>query len=77
MSITKTQFLDISIMLKVITDEDNNMLIRIFTTEEVEQVVRALPRDKVPFLDRFSAMFYKSYWHVIKKELCLEVNHFP
>lgn len=45
-----------------------------FTEEELWDTIKALPRDKSPGLDRFTAEFYQSAWHIIKEDLMLAIN---
>lgn len=41
----------------------------VFSEEEVEKVVKSIPRDKAPGPDGFTGRFYATCWHVIKGDL--------
>jgi hypothetical protein len=60
----------------VITAEDNFLLCAIPTEEEVVQALSSLGFTKAPGLDRFTALFYKKYWFVVKEEVLGCINNF-
>jgi hypothetical protein len=52
-----------------ISDEENLSLISIPTEKEVFEVLSSLGSSKAPGPDGFTALFYKKYWSVVKKEV--------
>jgi hypothetical protein len=70
----ETEMLDL--FSPVITEEENGFLCAIPGEEEVLEALSSLGSTKAPGPDRFTALFYKKYWHLIKKEVLVCVDHF-
>jgi hypothetical protein len=49
--------------------EENNLLIRSFTEEEVREAVFQMEHNKASGPDGFPAKFYQAYWDIIKEDL--------
>lgn len=56
--------------------EENELLTRLFSEEEIKTVVFSCYADGAPGLDGISFMFYQRYWEVIKKDLVSMFNDF-
>jgi len=54
---------------KLITDKDNQALIKKVTKEEVRAVVFHFDPDKAPEVDGFTPHFYRQCWEIIRKDL--------
>jgi hypothetical protein len=52
-----------------VTEEENNLLIRPVTEEEVREAVFQMEHNKAPGPDGFPAEFYQTCWDVIKNDL--------
>jgi hypothetical protein len=63
----ETEMLDL--FSPVITEEENGFLCAIPGEEEVLEALSSLGSTKAPGPDGFTALFYKKYWHLIKKEV--------
>ena len=61
---------------KLIDEEAGHTHCKDFTMEELEKIVESFPDDKAPGPDGFSAIFFKSYWDTIKKDLFDVVCYF-
>jgi len=59
-----------------IIDRQNAELCKGVTEEEITQVVKELPSDKVPGPDGIPAEFYKNCWAIVKENLIEAVQHF-
>jgi hypothetical protein len=53
----------------LISLEDNELLCRPTTEEEIANVIWSMEADKAPGPDGFTIHFYKSCWHIIKDDL--------
>jgi hypothetical protein len=53
----------------LISPEDNELLCRPTTEEEIVNVIWSMEADKAPGPDGFTIHFYKSCWHIIKDDL--------
>ena len=53
----------------IIFDEDNNFLVSIPSEDEVFKVLSSLGSSKVLGPNGFTVLFYKTYWHVVKREV--------
>jgi len=53
----------------LISDHENNELIRLPNLDEVKEAVFSINSDKTLGFDVFGASFFKNYWHIIKKDL--------
>jgi hypothetical protein len=60
----------------VISEEDNVFLCSIPGEAEVLEALDSLGPTKAPGPDGFIALFYKKYWHLIKKEVLVCVDKF-
>eukprot|EP00253_Pinus_taeda_P005179 PITA_05179 len=61
---------------QLVNDEENTVLCRPITTEEVIQVIWSMEADKAPGPDGFSIHFYQSCWEVIKSDLLKMIKGF-
>jgi hypothetical protein len=52
-----------------VSQEENDLLIRPFTIEEIREAVFEMEHNKAPGPDRFPAEFYQSCWEIIKYDL--------
>jgi hypothetical protein len=53
----------------IITADDNILLIAIPTEDEVFKVLSSLGSSKAPGPDGFTALFYQTYWQVVKRDV--------
>jgi hypothetical protein len=58
----------------IITEEENAFLCTPPTEEEISEALASLGTTKALGLDGFTALFYKKYWHVVRKNvlICIE-----
>eukprot|EP00253_Pinus_taeda_P035614 PITA_35614 len=61
---------------QLVNDEENTVLCRPITTEEVIQVIWSMEADKAPGPDGFSIHFYQSCWEVMKSDLIKMIKGF-
>ena len=61
---------------KLITDSDNDELIKPPNIEDIRAALFSIDSFKTPGLDGFGAGFFKNYWHIIKKDLFNGVSEF-
>jgi hypothetical protein len=59
-----------------ITKEENNLLTRQFTEEEIKNVVHLMKRNTAPGPDHMPIEFYQASWEVIKKDMMDMVHEF-
>jgi hypothetical protein len=52
-----------------VSDLENEMLIKIFTEEEVKQAIIQMEHNKAPGPNGFPVEFYQVFWEVIKEDL--------
>jgi hypothetical protein len=52
-----------------VSHEENELLVRPFTVEEVREAIFQMEHNKAPELDGFSAEFYQACWEIIKEDL--------
>jgi hypothetical protein len=60
---------------RIITDQDNQDLIKKITEEEVREVVFHFDPDKAPGPDGFTFHFYRQCWEIVKKDLLRMINY--
>jgi exonuclease III len=60
----------------LVSSEDNALLCRLATEEEIIKVIWSMEADKAPGPDGFTIHFYKCCWHVIKDDLQKMINGF-
>lgn len=58
----------------VISLEENEWLCSIPQAEEIWEAIKHLGDHKAPGLDGLTALFYKKYWHIIKKDVVAMVK---
>eukprot|EP00253_Pinus_taeda_P035054 PITA_35054 len=66
----------ISAIPPLVTEEQNSLLLREFTEQEIEEVIFTMVTDKAPVPDNFTIEFFKACWHVIKADLFNLINNF-
>jgi len=54
---------------KMVSDSTNNMLTMLPSREEIYNVVFSLNKEGAPGPDGFGAIFYQSFWDIIKKDV--------
>jgi hypothetical protein len=52
-----------------VSDEENNLLVRPFTVDEIREATSQMEHNKAPGLDGFLVEFYQSCWDIIKYNL--------
>lgn len=57
-------------------DEDHDMLIREVSEEEIKGVLWAMPTDKSPGPDGFTAEFFKKAWSIVGTEFTTAIKSF-
>ncbi|KAK2443571.1 hypothetical protein QL285_014660 [Trifolium repens] len=60
----------------LITDGINSMLTRLPSSEEIKNVVFSLNKDSAPGPDGFGAIFFQTYWDIIKLDVIKAVLQF-
>lgn len=50
-------------------DDDNEKLLTLFTEEEVWRAFKDMGPVKAPGIDRFPALFYQRFWHIVGKDV--------
>jgi hypothetical protein len=60
----------------LITDRVNNMLTMLPTHDEISKVVFALNKNSAPGPDGFGAIFFQTYWEIIKHDVFKAVMQF-
>ena len=60
----------------LITDRINSMLTLLPSNEEIFQEVFSLNKDSAPGLDRFGALFFQTFWEIIKHDVTKAVLQF-
>lgn len=53
----------------LVTEEQNNNLVRSITVEEVEHAVFAMYLEKSPGVDGLNPTFYQTYWDIVKGDV--------
>ncbi|XP_041025315.1 uncharacterized protein LOC121265693 [Juglans microcarpa x Juglans regia] len=59
-----------------VSDQMNDALGRIYTTEEVELALNQMSSLKSPGPDGFGAGFFQQHWHTVRDEVCAETLNF-
>ena len=52
-----------------VTREDNDMLVKPVSMQEVEEVVNQMALGKAPGLDGFTSNFFHHFWDMVKEEV--------
>jgi hypothetical protein len=60
----------------VISDEENVTLSTPPTEGEILEALTSLGSTRALGPDGFTALFYKKYWHLIKKDVLVSIDHF-
>ena len=60
----------------LITSEENELLTKPFTEEEIKEVVFSCYSDGTPGPDGVSFMFYQKFWGIVKNDLLAMFNDF-
>ena len=53
----------------LVTQEQNEILVRPIDMEELEEAVKKLKKDKALSLDGFTTNFFHAWWNTIKEEV--------
>ena len=53
----------------LVTEDQNDMLIRAITLQEVEIAINQMNEDKAPRPDGFTVNFFHAYWDMLKREI--------
>ena len=59
---------------RIISDQDNDSLMKPFTLEEIQKIVQSLPPDKAPGLDGFTTLFFQKCWDVLGWDLLMALE---
>ena len=59
---------------RIISDQDNDALMKPFTLEEIWKIVQSLPPDKAPGLDGFTTLFFQKCWDVLVWDLLMALE---
>jgi hypothetical protein len=59
-----------------VSDSKNEDLMRSFTVEELDLVIKDTKTDMAPGLDGLPVLFYKKFWEVLKNEVLQILNGF-
>jgi hypothetical protein len=60
----------------LISDQSNNMLTMLPSHEEIHNVVFSLNKDGAPGPNGFGAIFFQTYWSIVKEDVCVAVLEF-
>jgi hypothetical protein len=71
---TENEMLDL--FSSVITEEENETLSTPLAEEEILEALTSLGSTKATELDRFTVLFYKKYWNLIKNDVLLCIGQF-
>jgi hypothetical protein len=55
--------------IEQVSQEENDLLVRPFTMEEIRETIFQMEHNKAPEPDGFQAEFYQAYWEIIKNDL--------
>lgn len=64
----------LEVVLKIVLDQDNRELMKLFMMEEIWKIIQYFPPDKAPSPDGFIALFYQKCWDVLGWELVLTLE---
>jgi hypothetical protein len=59
----------------VVSEHENNQLVKDITEEEIAKAVWSMDPDKAPGPDGFPIIFYRSFWDIIKRDLKKMLNY--
>ncbi|XP_019442380.1 PREDICTED: uncharacterized protein LOC109347110 [Lupinus angustifolius] len=65
-----------SVVPNIVSEEENNMLTKLLTCEEIKKVVFSLNADGAPGPDGFCGSLYQTYWEIVKEEVCKSMIQF-
>jgi hypothetical protein len=60
----------------IISEEENAFLCTPPDEEEISEALASLGTTKAPGPDGFTALFYKKYWHVVRKDVLICIKQF-
>lgn len=60
----------------VLSTEQQQLLVCIFTREDVKRVMQSIPNDKAPGMDGFNSFFFKYSWEIVGDEVADAVLDF-
>ncbi|XP_019425141.1 PREDICTED: uncharacterized protein LOC109334024 [Lupinus angustifolius] len=60
----------------LVTDDDNEMVTKMPSNDEIKSAVFAMNGDGAPGPDGFSGCFYQHFWDIVHHEVCSSVNQF-
>ena len=61
---------------KLISDEMNNMITMLPSSDEIHKVVTSMNRNGAPGPDEFGGTFYQTYWNIVKDDVINAVLEF-
>ncbi|KAK3020531.1 hypothetical protein RJ639_046220 [Escallonia herrerae] len=64
------------LILRSVSEEDNRMLCAMPSQQEISKAINHMGSNKVPGPDGMTAMFYKTYWKTIKRDVINSVTSF-
>lgn len=66
-----------NVLIKLqVTLEINELLLSSYAKEKVKEALFQMVPLKSLGLDRFSACFYQTYWHIVRDEVCSTITIF-
>ena len=63
-------------MLDLFSEKENVLLCTPLTEEEILEALGSLGTTKAPGPDSFTALFFKKYWHVVRKDVLICIKQF-
>lgn len=64
----------LELVKKTITEEENEVMLVLPTEDEIERMVKDLPKDKLPGIDGVTMEVLHRFWHVMKPT-CIALVH--
>ena len=61
---------------KMVSEEDNDLLLRPIQDQEVKDAIFQMKQYKTPGPDGFEAALFQDYWHIIEKDVCQAIKSF-